>query len=137
MIQKRLIGLCRRMVELIDDHHVETIWLDVGHAGSSQTLHRSKNVIERDRAITANPEFAECGVAQGMTERRQTLLKDFLAMGNEEQACTRQAYAQALVIQCRHDSLSGACGGNQQIAGTPLHSGGSEEHTTELQSLMR
>src|SRR3546814_12739274 len=96
MIQKRLIGLCRRMVELIDDHHVETIWLDVGHAGSSQTLHRSKNVIERDRAITANPEFAECGVAQGMTERRQTLLKDFLAMGNEEQACTRQEYAQAL-----------------------------------------
>src|SRR3546814_17944515 len=74
------------------------------------------------RSITANPEFAECGVAQGMTERRQTLLKDFLAMGNEEQACTRQAYAQALVIQCRHDSLSGACGGNQQIAVTPLQS---------------
>src|SRR3546814_17477971 len=38
MIQKRLIGLCRRMVELIDDHHAETIWLDVGHRSEERRV---------------------------------------------------------------------------------------------------
>ena len=76
---------CSRMMELVDDHHIEMISGQRGEVIRVQTLDRRKHMLEARRPRPTNPLLAERRVAQRVAEGRQTLVEDLLAMRDEQQ----------------------------------------------------
>ena len=74
------------MMELVDDDHVEMGGFQRREAARIEALDRGENVLETIGAITADPKFAERGVAKAVTEGADALREDLFSMGDEEQA---------------------------------------------------
>ena len=106
MVEQSSIGRSRGVVELVDDHDIEVTRIEICEPGGIQALDRCEDVLEASWALPADPELTEGVVAQAVAKRRQALLEDLLAMGNEQEPRTRQLVAQPRVVDGRHDGLA-------------------------------
>ncbi len=109
--QEGFVGRSGCVMEFVDDHDVEMRRIDGMNAGCVEALDRGEDVLEAGWTIPTDPLLAECGVPEGMAERRSALMEDLLTVGNEEQPVPWKRHAQPAVIHRSHDRLARAGGG--------------------------
>src|SRR5450759_3442075 len=73
------------MVELVDDHHLELIWLQPSHAGAGERLNAGEDVPPLCRFLPVDVQLSECAVGKHFAVRAQGLLEDLLAMRHKQQ----------------------------------------------------
>ena len=71
-------------MKLVDDHHIEVSRVDELDSRVVKALDRRKDMVEERWALPAYPLFTERRIAQRMPERCAALVKDLLAVRNEE-----------------------------------------------------
>ena len=113
VVEQPAVRRRRRVVELVDDHHVEVIGREVVEVGGVEALDRGEDMVEVLRARAADPLLAERRVAQRMAKRGQALVEDLVAVRDEQQASARQFVTQARVVDGGHHGLAGAGGGDE------------------------
>jgi hypothetical protein len=86
VVEQRLVAGSRRVVELVDDDHVEVLPDDVGDIAGGEALDRGEHVVPAGRTLAADPSLAEGAVTQDVTKRRAALVQDLAAVGDEQQA---------------------------------------------------
>ena len=85
MIEDPFVRRRRGVMELIDDDDVEVVRRECIEVDRVQTLDRREDVIEASRSCSADPLLTEGRIAQRVAERREALVKDLLAVGDEQQ----------------------------------------------------
>src|SRR5437773_42712 len=107
------------MMELVDDDHVEVIRREIPKTGGAEALNRGEHVFERLRSLTADPELAECRIAERVPEREETLIEDFFPMRDEQEPMPRKRLAQSRIINRGHHGLPGARRRREEIPVIP------------------
>jgi hypothetical protein len=115
-LEDALVGGRGGVVELIDDDDVEVVRRQCVEVGGAEALDRGEDVVEPGRARAADPFLAERGVAHRIAERRQALVEDLFAVGDEQQTRPWQPSSKRSVVQRCHHGLAGTGGGDEQVA---------------------
>src|SRR5690606_10518514 len=104
------VGLCRCVVDLIDDHMVEGLRIDdlSPLTGSSEGLDGGEEVSAVLRARSVHPQLAEATILENRAEGLAGLAKDGVAVGDEEQRVHPPLPPLAGVVQ----------GGDHRLAGS-------------------
>src|SRR6516225_8027910 len=85
MLKKVPVGCRLRMVEFVDDHHVELVRLNRCQAVSMEALYRGENVPPFRRALAPHEYLAKGAVGHHGREGRSALLKNFSSMRDKQQ----------------------------------------------------
>ena len=123
VLEERLVGRRRRVVELVDDHDVEVSRVDAADVGAVKALDRREDVLEAQGALPADPLLAKGGVAQCVPERGTALVEDLLAVGDEEQAAAGELGSKPRVVDRGDHGLAGTRGRHEQVAMVALVAG--------------
>lgn len=92
-----------RVVELVDDHHVEHARVELRGIVRVQRLDRSEHVAAELRPMAADEELAKRSVAQRLAERAARLAEDALSM-RDEQKCGVFPVPVGATTRLRHES---------------------------------
>ena len=90
-VQERLVGVGCGVVELVHDHDVEVVRVEMLQRRWPKALHGSEDVLESGRTLAAHPLLAEGEVAHRMPERRPALIQDLLPVRHEQQPGSGEA----------------------------------------------
>lgn len=113
MFEERLVGRRRRVVKLVNDHHLEGVRRQLFQSTLVQRLDRREDMGTNDRFLSTRKLLAKTSISQSHAESGQALIEDVVSVGNEEQARTPRLER---VVEGGDDGFSRACGGNDQIA---------------------
>jgi hypothetical protein len=113
--EESLVRLCSRVMEFIDDHDIEVLRVQRIQPRGGDALNRGEDVLEVFWSFSADPEFAERVVSQGVPEGGQALTENLFAVGDEEQASSREPLPQPRIVERSHDGLAGAGGRGEQV----------------------
>ena len=85
VIEHTLIRGRRSVMELVDNHDVEVIWLQGFEVVGVEALNRCKDMLKPGWTCTANPLLTERCLAERVSERGEALIENLLAVGDEKQ----------------------------------------------------
>ena len=107
-----------RVVELVDDHHVERL---AGRSPAGAATGWRRRRAPARRHLAADQRLAEAAVAHDLPERRQALPQDLLLVRDEEQRVDLPGAVQPPVVQRGDDRLAGAGRHHHQVAVPAVH----------------
>ena len=114
------------VVKLVDDHEFILIGRQFVERAAQVALDRNEQVIELARRTASDQSVAEIGVAENVSKRLEALLKQLLAVSDEEKprplSCRRLLFAgPAAIVERRDHRLARAGGSHDQVAVTALN----------------
>src|SRR5688572_16975167 len=115
MVEQPPIRRRRRMMELVDNHDVESGRIELRQIDLTEGLNGSKYVPPLVGLMAVHVEFAEVSRSQNLAERADALPQDFLPMGDKQQTEISVLIAQALVVERGNDGLAGSRRGYDKI----------------------
>lgn len=136
MVQEPAVRRRLSVVELVDDHDVEVLGVDVSEARRRQRLHAGEDVPPRCRRRAVDEQLTEGGIGQHLAVGAQRLLQDLPAVSHEQQprlAPGGRLLAQPPEVQRRYDGLAGARGGDHEVAVPVVHDALDVEGLEDLQ----
>ena len=108
VVEKALVGRRLGVVELVDDHHVETGRIESVGPEGGQRLDRREDVAAPVGALAADQQLPEGAVPHCFAERSARLAKDLFTVRDKQQGEVAVLSRQPAVVESRDNRLAGA-----------------------------
>jgi hypothetical protein len=116
MSEKTRVRLGRSVMKLIDYDDVKVISPEVLKARGRKALNRCKDMLKPLRPMAANPEFPKRWLSERMPKCVECLRKNLFTVGDKKKPSTWKRCGKSAEVHSSHNRLSGAGGGDKQIA---------------------
>lgn len=121
MLEEAIVRGGGGVVELVYDHDVEVVGLEVFEVFVGEFLDGGEEVIALGGLVVARPHVAELTVFKDGPECSEALFEDLFAVGYEKESGATPTVLDTLVVETSHHGLARAGGGHHQVLPTPMN----------------